>query len=626
MSASFFEKHEEVQFYWQEGCRIAKEEKDYNVAIELISKALSFVKRSRVFDADYKYSRKYQFYRQLTLLALKAELPKDALKYAKLCNRPDFIADASFENGQFEKCLKFYMALTKPYTIYPGWTWEPSDKISRNRLPKVAKAFYFLNEKSPKKYSFDNLKEHFGWLHDQVVKRFGSLEDAFSYYKLYAKPSAKKEGKQGSPKKKGGLRKKQAHEILEIHQRFKKEYFDKIDHIGRLLNKDAFKAAKTELINLFKTYKAVEANSGSKIIGNIINVANADLITDIAEIYLFNHEFDEALSWMLKHLNEHWRYIDYYINLKYFLNQDITGEDIIQIGFSSQFCNNVGSVVLEKFYRPSMFAERNIEKIKKRCKVHFTDLDSHTGSFAELIKKMVFRRRKSEFSNKARTGKNYLSYLYNKYINKDLPPGRYGSNDELYRYIHTFFGGMYGKYKLDQEIVIQPLIQHTNINPEALYGSEQNWIHISFAHCPELIHLISDLCTNCENELRRESGIPDIGERWKSETEIYAFVKEILADFDVSRHASPEWLSPMHLDVFVPELSFAIEYQGQQHYEPVDIFGGQEGFEKLKVRDSIKLKLCRQNKVKLLYVRYDDEDPEETIVDFIREKLKIRVA
>lgn len=435
-----------------------------------------------------------------------------------------------------------------------------------------------------------------------MIKRFGSLEDAFSYYKLYVRPSAvETRGIRGSQKTKSKLGKKQAGEILEIHQSFKKEYLNKIEYIGHLLNKGAFKSAKTELTNLFKSYKEVEANTGGKIIGNIINVVDADLITDIAEIYLLNHEFDEALSWMSQHINDHWRYVDYYVNLKFLLNHDITGEDIVQIGFSSQFYNNVGSIALEKFYRPSMFAERNIKEIKNRCGERLTG-----------YKKDI--------------GENYLSYLGKKYVNKDFSLGEYGSGSELYRYMYMILGGTYGKYGLDQKISIQQLIQKTSINPEALYGSEQNWLHISFSHCPEMVQLISDLCTNCENELRRERGIPDIGEQWKSETEIYAFVKEILADYDVFRHSSPEWLSPMHLDVYVPELSFAFEYQGQQHYKPVDIFGGQEGFEKIKVRDSIKQKLCLQNKVKLLYVRYDDDSSEKTIVDFIEKKLKIQIA
>lgn len=602
MTESFSTTHEKVQFYWQEGCRIAKEQKDYITAIDLINKALGIVKKSRVFDTNYKYSRNYQFYRQLTLLALKAKIPDDALKYAKLCNRPDFIADAYFENNQFEKCLSYYMALTEPYTVYPGWTWSPSDSLSRNRLPKVAKSFYYLNDKYPEKYNFDNIREMFGWLYNQVISRFGSLDDAFFYYKLYAKSSPEKnEREKILNKAKGKADEKQFHDVLELHQAFKKVYFEKIDHLRNLLNQGAFKLAKAELINLFERYKALEAETGSKVIGNIINIADADLITDIAEIFLINREVEEALSWTSKHIDEHWRYVDYFINLKFLLNKDLEGEDIVRIGFSANFCNNVGSILCEKFYKPSMFAKRNIEDMIKRCEINFS-------------------------KHKKGLGNNYLGYLSAKYVNKKLPLGRYGSDDSLYRHIHAIFGGKYGKYRLDQEITIQTLVDKANINPDFLYGSEESWIHIAFSGCPEMVQLISDLCTNCENQLRRETGIPAIGEQWKSETEIYAYIKEILVNYDVSRHYSPSWLSPMHLDVYVPELSLAVEYQGQQHYMPVDIFGGQEGFEKTKVRDAIKKKLCQQNEVYLLYIRYDDEEPEKTIIDFVEKKLKVEVG
>jgi len=41
---------------------------------------------------------------------------------------------------------------------------------------------------------------------------------------------------------------------------------------------------------------------------------------------------------------------------------------------------------------------------------------------------------------------------------------------------------------------------------------------------------------------------------------------------------SPEWLSPLHLDIFMPSLNTAIEYNGQQHYRPVEYFGGLASF------------------------------------------------
>jgi len=256
-------------------------------------------------------------FRRYLVLALKAELPVDALKYAKLCNRPDFIADAYFENNQFEKCLSYYMALTEPYTIYPGWTWSPSDNLSRNRLPKVAKSFFHLIDKYPEKYNFDNIQKNYGWLYNQVILRFGSLEDAFSYYKLYSKSAKKDKRGQTLNRSKKMSDNDKFHDILKIHQAFKKVYFKKLEILRDLLNQGEFETAKYELINLYEKYKGLEAETESKIIGNIINVADADLITDISEIYLLNGEVEEALSWIFKLVDEHWRCIDYYINLKF---------------------------------------------------------------------------------------------------------------------------------------------------------------------------------------------------------------------------------------------------------------------------------------------------------------------
>jgi hypothetical protein len=326
-----------------------------------------------------------------------------------------------------------------------------------------------------------------------------------------------------------------------------------------------------------------------------------DLITDIADILLLNQEFEEALSWTYDHLDEYWRYYDYYLNLRFLLNKDISGKDIVRIGFSSNFRNNIGAVHVKKFYTPSMFAKRNMEEITKRCEVQF-------------------------LAHKRELGNNYLKHLTAKHIDNNLPLGRYGTNGTLYRHIHVMFGGKYGKYHLGQEIKLQASIKKENICPDALDSIEGNWIHIDFAGCHELLNLISDLCTNCENELRKERGVPAIGEQWKSEAEIYALVKDILSNHEIIRHCSPEWLMPMHLDVYVPELSFAIEYQGEQHYKPVNVFGGKDGHKKTKVRDTIKKDLCRQNQLHLLEIKYDDEEPEKTIVDFIEKKLKVKIV
>ena len=59
------------------------------------------------------------------------------------------------------------------------------------------------------------------------------------------------------------------------------------------------------------------------------------------------------------------------------------------------------------------------------------------------------------------------------------------------------------------------------------------------------------------------------------------------------------------VDIYVPEIPLAIEYQGQQHYEPIALFGGEEGFELTCIRDEKKRALLAHHGVPLIEWRYD---------------------
>jgi hypothetical protein len=109
-----------------------------------------------------------------------------------------------------------------------------------------------------------------------------------------------------------------------------------------------------------------------------------------------------------------------------------------------------------------------------------------------------------------------------------------------------------------------------------------------------------------ENEIRDLLGIPHISEGWISEVELLNMVKGVLFNKEVVHQASPEWLGRQRLDVFVPELKLAIEYQGQQHYKPVPLFGGEEGFLRTLERDKLKAKLCAESGISLIFFRYDE--------------------
>jgi len=61
----------------------------------------------------------------------------------------------------------------------------------------------------------------------------------------------------------------------------------------------------------------------------------------------------------------------------------------------------------------------------------------------------------------------------------------------------------------------------------------------------------------------------------------------------------------------------AIEYQGKQHYEPVEFFGGREGYRSNRERDDRKRRVCRSNGVKVVYWDYDKPLTEEYFVNVL---------
>ena len=68
------------------------------------------------------------------------------------------------------------------------------------------------------------------------------------------------------------------------------------------------------------------------------------------------------------------------------------------------------------------------------------------------------------------------------------------------------------------------------------------------------------------------------------------------------------------------ELKCLIEYDGLQHYRPIEFFGGQSAFEKARARDEIKDKYCKQNNILLIRIPYyySSEEISSIIMSFIR--------
>jgi len=110
-----------------------------------------------------------------------------------------------------------------------------------------------------------------------------------------------------------------------------------------------------------------------------------------------------------------------------------------------------------------------------------------------------------------------------------------------------------------------------------------------------------------ENILRKILDYPLIGEGWESETALYKRIKSEFSKVEIIHHGRPPFLGRQEYDIWIPEYSIAIEYQGIQHYEPIEHWGGEEGLRKRQELDKKKMELSKQNGVTLLCVREDHD-------------------
>ena len=63
-------------------------------------------------------------------------------------------------------------------------------------------------------------------------------------------------------------------------------------------------------------------------------------------------------------------------------------------------------------------------------------------------------------------------------------------------------------------------------------------------------------------------------------------------------------------DFYLPKYNICIEFDGRQHYEPVDRFGGQVELEKLQKNDEIRNNYCQNNGLLLFRIKYNRIDDD----------------
>ena len=59
-------------------------------------------------------------------------------------------------------------------------------------------------------------------------------------------------------------------------------------------------------------------------------------------------------------------------------------------------------------------------------------------------------------------------------------------------------------------------------------------------------------------------------------------------------------------DFYLPDYNLCVEYDGKQHFEPIEYFGGLNTFKYIQAHDKIKTDFCKKNNITLNRISYND--------------------
>lgn len=112
------------------------------------------------------------------------------------------------------------------------------------------------------------------------------------------------------------------------------------------------------------------------------------------------------------------------------------------------------------------------------------------------------------------------------------------------------------------------------------------------------------------------------GKKSKMETNIELELEKNKMNF--VRQKTFDWLiykKNLFLDFYLSEYNIAIEVQGEQHFVPIERFGGQEDFILRQKRDAVKNTLCKKHGIKIFYITKKNYSLDE-VLKYINETSK----
>jgi hypothetical protein len=144
-----------------------------------------------------------------------------------------------------------------------------------------------------------------------------------------------------------------------------------------------------------------------------------------------------------------------------------------------------------------------------------------------------------------------------------------------------------------------------------IHGNKYNYSLVNYTNQSKKITIICDkhgeFKQNPNNHLNN-NGCP-ICKESKGEKEIRNYLENNNIKF-IPQYRFPDCKNILELpfDFYLPDYNICIEYNGRQHYEPINLWGGKKALETQQLRDKIKMEYCRDNNIPLIIIKHSDKN------------------
>lgn len=256
----------------------------------------------------------------------------------------------------------------------------------------------------------------------------------------------------------------------------------------------------------------------------------------------------------------------------YFNNQD---------KYSSKY-KNLDEYLLDKIPMPPLHSGNYIDYIGQSAPIN------RQSNMKEICKNIVNKiQKKEDFKTEAEVS-DYLKIKYMNTIEADYQ----SINKAIYDW------RLVNVYK--------------NIDPSYNPDKEDNY-YITKELRKKHNRVLADKRTQIYSKLIKNDEAPT---RWGSESRLFKLLSKTYKDAIFQYHS--EFLGLQSYDIFIPSINVAIEYQGKQHYEPIDFFGGENAFKNRLKLDKRKKEISKNNNITLIEWKYNE--PISNLI--LKEKLK----